>query len=354
MTDRIDSGEQIRGWDFVDSLLAIKSKADARQELQDDARHAVGHCDIASWTRWLWVKKGEVCDLCPLLKKSGHDSHQDLGTCQACKLHIPMYYERIKWIETVQRSFYDPMLIYLVDSADTKVEAIQAQGARQSLAPGTGCHSRIYLNEHEWTLLPDALEDFFVYLAVNLSTYQLCRSGESPSQSRGVLPCSFLVDQLRAHPDKTMILLTTVSKARLCSVGRWISSGCKTSETVRPLANEWQGKSRWMCGPNRKNLEGNIDNSNVNAKLIETFFKFNTHLKQSWRPEFDGPIWPTSTASARSAAPASAQWQTPPPRPILGQGEVGKPQSRTGKPLGLGISILIANKNPTVETIFIF
>ena len=51
MTDRIDSGEQIRGWDFVDSLLAIKSKADARQELQDDARHAVGHCDIASWTR---------------------------------------------------------------------------------------------------------------------------------------------------------------------------------------------------------------------------------------------------------------------------------------------------------------
>ena len=50
MSDRIDSGEQISGWDFVDNL-AIGSEADARQELQDDARHAVGHCDIASWTR---------------------------------------------------------------------------------------------------------------------------------------------------------------------------------------------------------------------------------------------------------------------------------------------------------------
>lgn len=128
----------------------------------------------------------------------------------------------------------------------------------------------------EWTLLytaPRCSRGFFsVYLAVNLSTYQLCRSGESPWQSRGVLPCSFLVDQLRAHPDKMMILLTTVSKARLCSVGRWISSGRKTSETVRPLANEWQGKSRRMSGPNRKNLEGNIDNSNVHAKKRQRHF----------------------------------------------------------------------------------
>ena len=53
--------------------------------------------------------------------------------------------------------------------------------------------------------------------------------------------------------------------------GALISSGHKTSETVRPLANEWQGKSRRMSGPNRKNLEGNIDNSNVHAKKKRHF-----------------------------------------------------------------------------------
>lgn len=67
MSDRIDSGEQISGWDFVDNL-AIGSEADARQELQDDARHAVGHCDIASWTRWLCVKQGKfvICTFAKL------------------------------------------------------------------------------------------------------------------------------------------------------------------------------------------------------------------------------------------------------------------------------------------------
>lgn len=65
--------------------------------------------------------------------------------------------------------------MYLVDSADAKVEAIQGQGAPQSLAPGTGCPSRIYLSEHCYTPLPDALEDFFCVFGsqpINLSTLQ--------------------------------------------------------------------------------------------------------------------------------------------------------------------------------------
>lgn len=64
--------------------------------------------------------------------------------------------------------------MYLVDSVNAKVEAIQGQGAPQSLAPGTGCPSRIYLSEHCYTPLTDALEDFF--LCIWQSTYQLINS----------------------------------------------------------------------------------------------------------------------------------------------------------------------------------
>ena len=59
--------------------------------------------------------------------------------------------------------------MYLVDSVNAKVEAIQGQGARQSLAPGTGCPSRIYLSEHFYILI------FFCVSGsqpINLSTLQ--------------------------------------------------------------------------------------------------------------------------------------------------------------------------------------